>query len=401
MVITGNQQLVKRLNQLAILRAVRAHPGISRSEVASVVRLTKSTIGHLVEALIEEGWLDESPTPTPTHTGRRPTPLHLDQTRKFVLGASINNQQIELVATSLRGELRETFLAPADRELGTVLDTLAALITRFAATLDPARQQIVGIGLGVPGTVDEARGVLRYSEQTGWHDAPIRDMLHARLADAGLHRLPLILERAVNCTAFLHFEREKIEGEGPLLYVHVGEGVAASVVAHQRILRGHNGVAGSIAHLQMQADGPLCRCGQRGCANTLMSLPAMCAAFGQDLAALEAASAAGEVAAHAVQREAGSQLGRLLADLDRLFDPSHILVGGPAFRLSGPYLASAQAMLSACARRHSAAKTIKLVSLAHNTLALGAAAAALHVLLSCPIEREALETAPTSLSILA
>jgi len=106
--IKGDQQFVKAVNRMALLRLVREEEGISRAELAERSGLMRSTVGLLTEELIEEGWLVEADAFATGALGRRPTPLSLDGTRIVLLGAELGPDAIRVVATSIRGEVLET-----------------------------------------------------------------------------------------------------------------------------------------------------------------------------------------------------------------------------------------------------------------------------------------------------
>ena len=115
MLMTGDQQLVKQMNRMALVRMLCREPALSRADLAVRLGLTKSTVGMLVRELVEEGWLSEAETVTTGGLGRRPTPLHVDNTRLALLGIDVGVDEARLVATTLTGEtLATTTLAYAD-----------------------------------------------------------------------------------------------------------------------------------------------------------------------------------------------------------------------------------------------------------------------------------------------
>ena len=90
MTITGDQSLLREINLMAIARAVQRQPGLSRADLAKETGLTKSTIGLLVQDLVEKGWLLESDIQATGAIGRRPTPLFMDGVRMAMIGADVS-----------------------------------------------------------------------------------------------------------------------------------------------------------------------------------------------------------------------------------------------------------------------------------------------------------------------
>ena len=107
----GNQQQLKNMNRMALVRHLCAQPGLSRVDLAGAVGLQKSTVSMLVRELLEEGWLVERDVVATGDLGRRPTPLFIDPTRLLLLGAEVGIESIRVVATSLTGEVLATAVA--------------------------------------------------------------------------------------------------------------------------------------------------------------------------------------------------------------------------------------------------------------------------------------------------
>ena len=93
----GNQQLLKHINRMALVRQMFAHPGMSRADLAIAVGLTKSTVSMLVRELLEEGWLGEREIVATGDVGRRPTPLFVDPGRLMLLGAEVDIESARVV----------------------------------------------------------------------------------------------------------------------------------------------------------------------------------------------------------------------------------------------------------------------------------------------------------------
>lgn len=387
MIIAGNQQLLKSANRIAILRKIRMRPGLSRAELAQEVALTKSTVGKLVEDLISEGWLSETRVVVTGKLGRRPTPLYLDSSRRLLIGASINGLSSEVVAMSLGGKVKELSIMDASGSVEGVLDTLAGQICELYRKFSSAGYEIYGIGVAAPGPVGPDTGVLRHSESTGWREVPMRDMLKERLRQLGVPDVELVIERAVGCIALQHFEFERSKDEGPIVYVHIGHAIAASAIIGQQVVRGRNGLAGFCAHLPVETDGPLCDCGQRGCANVVLTLRAMERERGVDTDTMRALAASGDEHALEVMRRTGEKLGAFLFNLCLQYDPARMFVGGPAFQLGCDFIRGAQSRLDqlAALAGHQVPPRLEVMRFDRHNVALGAATTVLHKLLSAAV----------------
>lgn len=382
MVISGNQQFLRTINRLAVLRSVRLNAGISRVKLADKLKLTRPTIGNLVEELIADGWLKEEKLGPTGVLGRRPVALHIDDASRVIIGADINHEHVICVATTLSGEVRELSITPTHSgDAEVVLDILARQTNILCQRLNEAGYQVFAMGIGVPGPVDLANGVLRHSDSTGWHNLPVRDMLQARLRQTNTPSFPLLVQRAVGCVALYHFEFERRAEEEPLIYVHAGRAVTSAIANRYELLQGRKGLTGAIGHMVMDPAGPLCQCGKRGCANTLATLHAVETETGRPLSELHAAARTGDPAVVQALRKAGHNFGTLLHNLCMQFDPARLFVGGPAFQVSQEFFSAARESFQQLHEQAGiAAQRIEIVRYDPNAVALGAASGALYTL---------------------
>lgn len=382
MILSGNQQFLRTINRLAVLRAVRLNSGISRAKLADELKLTRPTIGNLVEELIADGWLSEEKLGPTGALGRRPVALHIDEASRIIIGADINNKHVICVATTLSGEIREFSNTPTHSgDAEVVLDILARETARLCEKVAAAGYTVFAMGVGVPGPVDLAKGTLRYSDNTGWRNLPVRQMLETRLRQSSTPEFPLMVLRAVGCVALYHFEFERQAEEEPLMYVHVGQAVTAAIANRHELIQGRNGQTGVIGHVVMDPEGPLCKCGKRGCANTLVTLQAIEAATGRPSGEFLAAEQAGDPIVVRALHEAGQHFGLLLHNLCMQFDPARLFVGGPAVQTGESFFKAAQKnFLRLHEQAGMQAQEIEIVREKANATALGAATSALYTL---------------------
>lgn len=346
MLITGNQRLIRHVNRMAILREIRNRPGISRTELAEVTGLTRAAIGRLVEGLTEDGWLAEDKKTVSGSLGRRPTPLVFDEYRRVLLGAQLDTERTRVVATTLKGEVFEMGAEQVEGlGAGAVLERLVQQLVAQHARLSAAGRIVCGVGVAVPGPVNPLTGVLRFSESTGWHELPVRESLEAGLAAAGYGGIPVIVDRGVNCLALQHVETNRVDLADTVLYFHVGSSVAVSAVLQGELLRGNQGLAGYVAHQQLDADGPPCSCGRKGCVHAMLTLEALSRNFGLAATApsslfsvIRDAVAVDDGKVRQVMQAFGNTLGCFVYNLCQTYDPARVFLGGAAFQLGYPLI---------------------------------------------------------------
>ncbi|MCC2970881.1 ROK family transcriptional regulator [Massilia sp. IC2-476] len=389
MPVTGDHQLLKQLNRMALVRQVGNQPGLSRASLAEVLGLTKSTVSMLVRDLMDEGWLIERELMATGEVGRRATPLHLDPDRLALLGAEIGVDEARVVATNLLGEVLETRVVSYDdsADPASCVKLVAAALVRLAKRLartagTPGARQVLGIGLGLHGGVDEKLGVLRYAPHMGWRNVDVDGQVRTHFAGTLLEGLPLYMQNEANVAALAEFEFTGQTGLDPLVYLSIGYGVGAGVIVGDNLLTGLGGFAGEVGHAILQANGPLCSCGRSGCADALIGLASLLGTEKPSPAALERLFdkvAQGQAQTCAAVAAAGEQLGILLNNLWAAFDPMAIVIGGPALRLGNTLIEPARRVLGGYADAAMlAAPEIRTSRFGADAVAVGAAALARH-----------------------
>lgn len=383
MVISGNQQLLRTINRLAVLRAIRLNPGVSRVQLADRLGLTRPTIGNLVDDLLSGGWLKEERLGPTGALGRRPVALHVNNDSRAIIGTDVNAERIICVATTLSGDVRELSISPPPPKNGEeMLEMLADHAGNMWQRLENAGLVVSGLGVGVPGTVQTQTGILRQSESTGWNQLPVRNLLQKQFEARGLPALPLLVQRAADCVAIYHFEFRRQGEEDPLLYVHSGQSITSAVASHYSLLQGSHGTMGSVGHFILDPDGPACTCGRHGCANVMATLTAVEKASGRPATEFRAAVQEGDQTVIAELQKAGRHFGVLLYNLCAQFDPARVFVGGPAFQSGPEYLnAARQSFEELIGWPDDKGLQFEVVRHETNAVALGAATSVLHALI--------------------
>lgn len=360
---SGQAQL-KHGNRMAIIRQLRVQPGQSRVELTAALGLTKSTVSALVRELLDEGWLLEREVLVTGDIGRRPTPLFIDPTRLLLLGTQVGIGHVRVVLTSLTGEVLAAQNALYDT--GQDVEACIQVLTRtlLATTrLCQATQRIIGIGVGLPGGVDQARDQLVFAPHVNWHHVPFGALLRQALLGTPLAGAPVFLQNDADVAALGETEFNPTPQADPLLLVLVGEGVGAGLVVGGRLLTGVRGLAGEVGHMVLQVDGPRCSCGRRGCAEALIGSRALL----QPGTPPEPAAVA----------QAGQYLGVLLQNLSAAYDPGCIVLGGPAMALGEALLAPVRDTLAEYAQAAGLPEpTLRVARFGADAIAAGAAALA-------------------------
>jgi predicted NBD/HSP70 family sugar kinase len=384
---SGNRELMRDINRNLALTLIKNRGPISRTEVAAEAGLAQATVTNIVRDLLEAGLVREVAS-GPSTGGRRPILLEIDPAGGYALGLKLTPQAFILALTDLDGNVvrRDVASAVDPGDLPAYLARLEAVIVEFIQKSAIAEEKLIGIGIGLPGFIDHQAGVCRHSALLGWHEVPLCELLEKRFA------APVVLDNDVNTLILYEALFGSGRGLNDFLVVTVGRGVGMGAYANGRMVRGGRGGAGEFGHIPVQADGPLCNCGNHGCLEALISDPALMAqaqAAGlpvqrdEDLLAL---AQAGDATARGIYTAAATWLGRGLATLVNIFNPTHLIVSGEGARASQFLLSPMQEALKAHVFNGLANDMSLLIEpLEDYVWARGAASLALSELFSSPI----------------
>ena len=346
--VGSNISKVKSHNLKAVLSMLRQQETVSRAHLAELTGLSTTTISNLVAELLEQGIVAEDGVikPAPRQGAGRPrTSLRLVPEARHAVGIHIGVGQIRVAVSDLRAQVLNylSFDHALDRSATEVLRDAAALVNKALSQSGIDRDKVVGVGVGASGLVNPHTGVNVMAPNLGWHDVPIRDLLVQQLA------LPVCVDNNARTMAL----GEALFGAGKevhaMVFVYARIGVGAGIVVGERLYRGSAAGAGEIGHTTMVPDGgEPCRCGNRGCLETLVSEPAivhlaegLAAQDGDSILAghlhseqgttierIFGAARAGDLATQAMLEERACYMGIALANLVNILNPDLIVLGG-------------------------------------------------------------------------
>jgi predicted NBD/HSP70 family sugar kinase len=315
------------VNRSAILAHLGAQGPASRADLARLLGLSPASLTQLTKDLLAEGLIVELDH-SPSQGGRPARMLGLAASGARAIGVKVVADHVAFVEVGIDGAVSRSASEPFDAAVSTYLADLTALLTRFIAGGGSTR--LLGVGVGVPGSVDRQGSGLVDSPQLGWTQAPLGATLQRELG------LPVIVENNVNALAMA----ERLYGVGrrhsSFLVVTIGTGVGSGFVIDGVVLRGSTGGAGEIGHTPVVEGGPVCTCGNTGCLEAVIGEAALVreararGILGDHggMAALLAAADEGDARATSLFGEAGHLLGRTLAGVVQLLDPELVILLG-------------------------------------------------------------------------
>ena len=352
-----NSIISKRVSRSTGLKEVfdviRNESPVSRMKLASLVSVSRATLSGIVYDLIETGFLQE--TGEEASTGGRPAmQLSYQPAGRYAVGVVQYDTQLRATLTDFEGNpihsLEKLFYA---FQPDAMLHAIADLVNQILAGRQ--RDRVVGVGVGVPGLVDFSSGTLEVSASKGWMDGkiPVREVLRQALG------LPVYVVNRSRAAALGEHRVGIGKGNHNLIYVFIGQGIAAGIILDGKLFLGSKSSAGEIGHISVVPDGPLCRCGSQGCLEVYATENAILATARArlkadsnnqlnkvldgklnllEIADLIQAAHQDNPAALQIFAEAGAKIGLAVSALINLLDPEIVILGGPIGSQAGDVL---------------------------------------------------------------
>jgi len=329
----------------AILTALLTEGPQSRVALARRLGLSSAAITKAARPLIDAGYLAElaATERSGPGAGRPASPLTIQSDREFFVGVKLTADELIGVVCDLTAQVRAVAHRPlVSAEVDDVLAEIGLMVADLLANPDGYRARTARLGLAVSGDVDRSTGQVRYSPFLRWHDVPLGKLV---AADTGL---VVTVENDVKAlTAAEHWFGEGVGAESFAL-VTVGSGIGCGLVINGRLVSGSQGVAGEIGHLGVDANGPDCHCGSRGCVEAIAGTQAIVAQVRARTGRAElsiddavALARGGDDRAQAVFERAGTAIGLGIAAVANLVGPARIVVSGEglsAYDLFEPHI---------------------------------------------------------------
>lgn len=375
---------------------VRTSPtGISRAEIAQRLEVSRSTVSVIVDDLIASQLVLERGAGV-SRGGRRPIVLEINPDAGRVVGVDMGASHVHVVLADLRGKIllesEASFNIADGPEL--CLQHMVGLVSKLLAHAGCAWVDIRAVGIGVPGPVVTAQGIVSSPPiMPGWDGFPIRSYLEEQW------RKPVMIDNDADLGALGEWMFGAGRGESNLAYIKVGTGIGCGLMIDGKIYHGVLGTAGEIGHVTVSQDGPPCKCGNYGCLEvmaggraiaqraelvvkagqrtSLADLPRDKGLTAQDVAH---AAQQGDLISQQLLSDAGRHIGSALASLINLLNPALILIGGGVAG-AGDFLLNPirEAVQQRSLRASLAATRIRQAELGVHSVAMGAVALALNV----------------------
>lgn len=250
---------VKLHNRFLVYNIIRLYGPIRRASVARRTRLTRATITNIINEFIQEGLVLSTPQCSISHSYLQINPhafwicaVHLQGAVAKVAVLTPDMAFWESATVSLAGSPEEA--------LGRVAETVNALRSKY---------DIRVMGVAVSGVVDADRALIKHSVTMGWENVCLVENLQR------LVKLPMVVERNANAPLLAEVWQGAAAGKRNVVYVNYGTGIGCGIMMNGELIARDGLVTGELGHTTVDPSGPFCHCGNQGCLEALVSVPAL------------------------------------------------------------------------------------------------------------------------------
>ncbi|HEY9358109.1 MAG TPA: ROK family transcriptional regulator [Arthrobacter sp.] len=370
----GSQSALRQLNQQRIIETLMGGPA-TQAELSRQTGLSTATVSNIVKIMQDSGLASTEPI---TSSGRRALNVRLNSNGAVAVGIDFGRRHLRVVLASLSYHViaEESVMLPLGHQSEEGIQAAVVLLEKLLRESGVDRSAVVGAGVGIPGPIDRRTGtVAQGAILPEWVGINILQHLEETL------KFPVYVDNDANLGAWSEVTWGPHTGVSNLMFLKIGSGIGAGLILNGAPYYGNIGITGEIGHATIHEQGLVCRCGNRGCLETIASTTTMIELLsrGEDRpltpADIVRKALARDPATLRVVDDAGLAVGRALGNVANLINPEVIVVGGPLAGLGNLLLEPIRRGLV----RHAVpvigeTTTLTMSSLGDRAEALGAAA---------------------------
>ncbi|EXX87487.1 hypothetical protein BG52_04205 [Paenibacillus darwinianus] len=236
---TGSLDLIKSINRSLVLEQIRGHQPITRAEIAKKLNLSRSTVSLIIDDLIEKKFVSELGFGDSTREGgRRGMKLGFNPASAYGVGVDIGGTKILVVITDLDGNAVYKEKRSSVNQIPEMTEMIQDCIRNSRIDLE----QIIAMGIGIPGTFDRNTGVLLDAPALGLKNVNVKKEIEPHFP------FPVFLNNDVNCAALGERWRGSGDNADDVVFIAIGTGVGSAIIANGTLVEGHRSVAGEIGY---------------------------------------------------------------------------------------------------------------------------------------------------------
>jgi len=385
-----NKTLLNTMNKQNVLNIIRNKGPIYKAEIARITGLSITTVTKIADCFLSRGLIKVTGYGD-TDRGKPPEVLMFVPSAHHVIGVDVGTTNITSVLVDLSGKvIFKRVMTTGNRDNPSVV--IKKIIESINDTMESSnahKENIIGIGVGMPGLIDVGRGLVVFSPDFCWENVDLLTSLKQAF------HTDIIIDNVTRAMAMGERWFGSGRGKDNFFCVNLGYGIGSAIVINDELYHGVTGKSGELGHMIADPSGPQCACGNYGCLEALSSANAISqharsrieqgepsvitAMVGGDLERIEAktvfdAARSGDALAISVIGKAIDYLGALVASIINFLDPELIILNGGITKAGAVFIDTLRSVVKQYQMRHTGNKTdIIISSMGDNAAAIGAA----------------------------
>jgi len=332
-----------------VLDAVREHGALTQVEIAGVTGLSAATVSNLVKELDGAGAVRLTPS---IRNGRRAVRVSVESGEGLVGAAVFGDRDVRVAigsADTAEPVSQKRMPLPADHAADEGMARAARMIQEMAEASGHSMDDLASLVVGLPAPIDTVSGEVGSTGiLPGWRGVPVAEAMEVA------YGLRVRLENTANLAAIGEARYGAMQGISTGVYLKMSYGVGAGIIIGGELFRGSTGTAGEIGHVTIDENGPVCRCGNRGCLDTYVGVQAVLAALRPSHGSLTlrdviSRALEGDLGCRRVLEDSGRHVGVALAGVVNLLNPEMVVVGGQVARVGELVLRPMREAVERCA----------------------------------------------------
>ncbi len=336
--LKNTTKVLKEANKYLIMQCILNYEPITTEEIVKKTSISRPTVLEILRELTDEGYIVKNGYSESTG-GRSPALINVNRDSCYAVGVDFEFPKVRLAISNMKGdiikakEIKFSINEKPDFIKKSLISEINSLLDRAGITLE----KIIGIGLGLSGLIDKAKGKSVHIERIkGWRDVNIQKEME------DVFGVPVYINNDVHLLGLVEKKKYMPTEQNDFIYIGVRSGIGSSIFYHGKPFNGCNGNAGFIGHTTVDANGPLCFCGNRGCLDVFSGELAMneqyekiCRSMGTDFKEEQfftvqqfiQKAKEGDKACVSILKQAGYYLGVAIANMVKTLEIPTVIIG--------------------------------------------------------------------------
>ncbi|MNI21176.1 N-acetylglucosamine repressor [compost metagenome] len=265
-----DQDFMKQQNRLTVFEIIKHNQPISRASIAKQTGMSPTTVSRIVGELAEQGYLLESEQVS-VGLGRRSTLLEMVDVSVLSVGVELDRHQMMVGIVDIQGNVvcSGKYARSAEESPDVTMTLIGEKINQLTLTNQIDSSRVIGIGVGLPGIIDNDAGVVVFSVQLGWKNVRLAERLKE------ITGYDVVVDNELKVKALAEHLQGATKGSSRTALLGFGHGVGSALIFDGEIYRGTTNSAGEIGHTTVDPNGMMCDCGKAGCLQTYINISSL------------------------------------------------------------------------------------------------------------------------------